>query len=137
MNANYWEVYGFTFFTEKINLIQNGNEHNYIPFSGAINEVSDDATAIHPGFRHSRISFTGSIVTNDISQGNILQLRGETMNQRMRVHGIGMYRNEASPLPNTWTDDFWGTNYLRLLNIKHTWDPEFIFTCFDCIGKRG
>ena len=76
------------------------------------------------------LSYADPALTDDIRQ------EGDVLNARMRKYGIGMYRNEASPLPVTWENDYWGPNHLRLLSIKHAWDPHNVFTCFDCVGRR-
>lgn len=98
-----------------------------------MHEVSDDATAIHPGFRHSYISLSGGVSWSDPAFGDILRAEGEKLNARLRKHGYGMYRNEASPLPGSWEDDYWGSNFPRLVQIKHSWDPDNVLCCFDCV----
>ncbi|KAK4951048.1 hypothetical protein LTR10_011041 [Elasticomyces elasticus] len=46
----------------------------------------------------------------------------------------GTYMNEANPFTQNWKQDFWGTNYDRLLAIKEKYDPKGLLECWKCIG---
>jgi hypothetical protein len=46
----------------------------------------------------------------------------------------GAYINEADPTNLDWKNDYYGTNYKRLLQVKHKWDPEGVFWCKPCVG---
>jgi len=46
----------------------------------------------------------------------------------------GAYINECDPSDPTWKDDFYGENYERLLQVKHTYDPDGVFWCKPCVG---
>lgn len=46
----------------------------------------------------------------------------------------GAYINEADPTNEAWKHDYYGSNYERLLGIKHHWDPTGVFWCKPCVG---
>ena len=48
----------------------------------------------------------------------------------------GAYMNEADPTNPTWQNDYYGTNYKRLLQIKKQWDPTGVFWCKPCVGHE-
>lgn len=45
----------------------------------------------------------------------------------------GTYGNEAD---YNWQNSLWGSNYERLLQIKHDYDPENLFNCHHCVGSK-
>ena len=50
----------------------------------------------------------------------------------------GSYYSESEySLNGNWKERFWGAqNYQRLLSIKRTWDPTFVFICRHCVGDE-
>ncbi|KAK5083506.1 hypothetical protein LTR05_006008 [Lithohypha guttulata] len=46
----------------------------------------------------------------------------------------GAFINEADPTNPDWKHDYFGSNYERLLKIKHTYDPRDVFWCKPCVG---
>ncbi|KAF9923988.1 hypothetical protein FBU30_005974 [Linnemannia zychae] len=50
--------------------------------------------------------------------------------------GGGTYANEADPNEPDWQDNFYRTNYQRLLKIKHRFDPKGLFVCLRCVGSE-
>ncbi|MCW8445337.1 FAD-dependent oxidoreductase [Fluoribacter gormanii] len=48
----------------------------------------------------------------------------------------GTYPNEADYFIKNWQSALWGSNYPKLLHIKHKYDPENIFTCHHCVGSE-
>ena len=49
----------------------------------------------------------------------------------------GSYVNETDYFEPGWQRAFWGDNYPRLLAIKHTYDPDNLFTCHHCVGSEA
>jgi FAD/FMN-containing dehydrogenase len=49
--------------------------------------------------------------------------------------GGGAYVNEADYFEPDWQRSFWGDNYGRLLDVKHKYDPDGLFTCHHCVGS--
>ena len=48
----------------------------------------------------------------------------------------GAYMNEADPTNPTWQNDYYGSNYPRLLKIKEQWDSTGVFWCKPCVGHE-
>jgi FAD binding domain/Berberine and berberine like len=48
----------------------------------------------------------------------------------------GSYLNEGDYFESDWQRSFWGENYSRLLQVKHKYDPEGLFTCHHCVGSE-
>jgi FAD/FMN-containing dehydrogenase len=46
------------------------------------------------------------------------------------------YVNETDYFEPDWQHSFWGTNYARLLSIKHAVDPTNLFVCHHCVGSE-
>ena len=49
--------------------------------------------------------------------------------------GSGSYVNETDYFEPDWKRAFWGSNYEKLLAIKHKVDPTGLFTCHHCVGS--
>jgi hypothetical protein len=49
--------------------------------------------------------------------------------------GSGAYMNEADARSPTWKEDFFGSNYGRLLEIKRKYDPNGLLKCNECVGS--
>ncbi|RSL60868.1 hypothetical protein CEP54_006525 [Fusarium duplospermum] len=49
----------------------------------------------------------------------------------------GTYFNEADALEPDWQKAFWGSNYEKLLDIKHKYDPSGVFWCKKCVGSEA
>ncbi|MGD9591084.1 MAG: FAD-binding protein [Candidatus Berkiella sp.] len=48
----------------------------------------------------------------------------------------GSYANEADYFQKDWQNEFWGTNYSKLYDIKQKYDPEGLFYCHHCVGSE-
>jgi FAD/FMN-containing dehydrogenase len=48
----------------------------------------------------------------------------------------GTYPNEADYFIKNWQATLWGSNYPRLLQIKHKYDPQNVFSCHHCVGSE-
>jgi hypothetical protein len=49
----------------------------------------------------------------------------------------GSYVNETDYHQSDWQDSFWGSNYARLLKIKHAYDPGNLFRVHHGVGSEG
>ncbi|MCW8408957.1 FAD-binding protein [Legionella sp. PATHC035] len=56
------------------------------------------------------------------------------------LHGLspnsGTYPNEADYFIKNWPSALWGSNYPKLLQIKHKYDPHNVFSCHHCVGSE-
>jgi FAD/FMN-containing dehydrogenase len=48
----------------------------------------------------------------------------------------GTYLNESDYFQADWQRAFWGANYSRLLDVKHRYDPEGLFTVHHGVGSE-
>lgn len=46
----------------------------------------------------------------------------------------GAYMNEADPTDPDWKNNYFRSNYKKLLDIKHKWDSRDVFWCKPCVG---
>lgn len=44
------------------------------------------------------------------------------------------YLNEADVYESNWQDVFFGKNYMKLLEIKNKYDPDYLLDCWHCVG---
>ncbi|OWF49557.1 FAD-linked oxidoreductase CHGG_01242-2-like [Mizuhopecten yessoensis] len=104
---------------------------------GKVHEVDIADTAVHPGFRECYMSLTSGVgwSAGFGDHENEFVEEGQKLREKMRPFGHGSYRNEGSADSPSWKDDFWGSNYDRLLEIKRKYDPENWFSCLDCVGS--
>jgi hypothetical protein len=47
----------------------------------------------------------------------------------------GSYANEGSYMELNWPERYWGSNYQELLVLKEKYDPDGLFTCYQCVGN--
>lgn len=47
----------------------------------------------------------------------------------------GSYANEGSYMEENWPERYWGSNYQELLALKEKYDPQGLFTCYQCVGN--
>ncbi|XP_060084761.1 uncharacterized protein LOC132564025 [Ylistrum balloti] len=103
---------------------------------GKVHEVGTADTSVHPGFRESYMSLTSGISWSGYGDHeHEFVAEGQKVREKLRPFGFGSYRNEGSADSPSWKDDFWGSNYDRLLVIKRRYDPDNVFSCADCVGR--
>ena len=101
-------------------------------------EVGIHATAVHPGWRSSFMSLTGSVgwsLANLSIPWYKAEQEAKKIDDQQIKFGYGMYPNESGPNVTNWKSNFWGSNYDRLLQIKKKWDPDEFFYCSQCVGS--
>ncbi|KAL5017617.1 hypothetical protein ScPMuIL_007206 [Solemya velum] len=103
---------------------------------GAVNDVSVNETSVRPSFRSSLASMSCGIGwTGDGATDSKYEQAAILFGQKLQDVGDGVYLNEPSGYLPNWKQDFWGSNYEKLLRIKHEWDPEKVLTCKYCVGS--
>ena len=55
---------------------------------------------------------------------------------RAAAPDAGSYVNETDYHQPGWQRSFWGSNYARLLEIKHTYDPGNLFRVHHGVGSE-
>lgn len=68
-----------------------------------------------------------SLVTEELRNSSVPALKALGPNS-------GAYINEADPSNTDWKHDYFGSNYDRLLSIKHKYDESGVFWCKPCVG---
>ncbi|XP_052278620.1 uncharacterized protein LOC127877060 [Dreissena polymorpha] len=115
-----------------------------VTLAGKTTNEPSGGTPLHPGYRSTITSLSCGIVLNDadkdlLDQPNKDQERIEgfwPFAEGLRKYGRGMYVNEAWKDNPYWREDFWGSNYDRLLSVKLRFDPKNFFTCHHCVGSE-
>ena len=95
---------------------------NYF-LGGAVNDPSENATAVHPAMRKAVWQI------NTFADNMADYLREE-------IKDTGAGFNHASHVEPDWRNAFWGSNLKRLQSLKKQYDPENRFNCWHCIGYQ-
>lgn len=100
-----------------------GNNNFYL--GGAINDVSGDATSVHPATRKSIFMITMNVEGYKES----LSLLTNTIS--------GSSKNHMGALQPDWRISIWGDNYDRLLAYKKLIDPNLLLIPYKSVGYNG
>lgn len=98
---------------------------NYF-LGGNINDVPDDATAVHPGMRNA----VWSVFPNTPDTQAALR-------QFIPNNVTGICFNHHSGTEPDWRNACWGSNYAKLESIKDMYDPDHRFNCWHGVGYQG
>ncbi|KAL5011164.1 hypothetical protein ScPMuIL_013469 [Solemya velum] len=107
---------------------------------GKVKEVGTKETAVHPAFRSSDVSLTCGLSWPEDSSKELNYYYGmeaRKLGEKLQTFGNGVYMNEPAADLEHWQQDFWGSNYDRLYEIKQKWDPDNFLTCRYCVGSGG
>jgi len=98
-------------------------------------------SAISLTFRRAKMHISALSYVNlglDLSHEERKQFAHDVVGPEFYKFSDGSYFSESEySLVGHWKERFWGKeNYQRLLSIKRTWDPTFVFTCRHCVGDE-
>lgn len=79
---------------------------------GSVIGKSTTETSVHPAWRKTYVS-----IWSDKDVDEFINI----------TPGMGAYINEASFNETNWQENFWGSNYPKLSEIKTKYDPNFLF----------
>mmetsp|Transcript_13776 Transcript_13776/g.21279 ORF Transcript_13776/g.21279 Transcript_13776/m.21279 type:complete len:586 (-) Transcript_13776:131-1888(-) len=96
-------------------------------FGGAMSDVAQNKTAVHPAMRTSPWAIS---TTTRVGHQLVRELLPNSI-------GAGASYNHHSPEEPDWRNALWGENYDRLLSIKKDVDPHHRFNCWHCVGYQG
>ncbi|KAL9105891.1 MAG: hypothetical protein Q9227_009002 [Pyrenula ochraceoflavens] len=87
-------------------------------------------TCIHVGRIWSYLDFAEkATVTTELRESGMPALK-------QIAPRMGAYLSESDPTNPNWIQDYYGSNYPRLLAIKKQWDPNGVFWCKPCVGNE-
>jgi len=108
---------------------------------GKVNQPAPDAMGVNPSWRKAlvHVVVTDAWRSNtSIADRNAIRRQITQGTQRLGgfVPEMGAYVNEADYNEPEWQNVFWGSNYPRLLRVKHKYDPTGVLTCRKCVGDE-
>ena len=106
-------------------------------------EEDDDYTdsAVSLTFRRAKMHVSAlSYISlgSELSHDERTAFAHDVVGPAFYAYSDGSYYSESEySLDGDWKERFWGAeNYQRLLSIKRTWDPTFVFSCRHCVGDE-
>ncbi|KAM7209625.1 FAD-binding domain containing protein [Naviculisporaceae sp. PSN 640] len=120
-------------------LVSGKGVHNAVPRGGS--------NAVLPAWRKAYVHATlvsasafgvGFAPLNATSRADAMKRINRALEpMRKLAPDSGAYANEATPEEPDWQNQFWGSNYKRLAEIKRRVDPTDVFWCHPCVGNEG
>jgi len=101
---------------------------------GNMHNVGADDTAVNPTFRTGVVSLSCGISWTVQEEAQHIAV-AEKLTDGLLKYGNGTYFNEPSAHLPGWKARYWGGHYDRLLDIKRSWDPANVFSCYHCVGS--
>jgi len=98
---------------------------NYF-LGGKMNDVPEDATAVHPAMRNA----IWHLHTSN-------QKSGQMVREFIPNTVTGVCFNHHNQWEPDWRNACWGDNHHRLSILKEKFDPDHRFNCWHCIGYIG
>ncbi|KPA38211.1 isoamyl alcohol oxidase [Fusarium langsethiae] len=103
---------------------------------------ADPTSAVQPGWYRSIILDIFELQMNGTQVQSNLETFAYLRNEIVPVYEklsprTGTYMNEADWGNVNWKNDFFGSNWERLSQVKAKYDPEGVFYCPHCVGSDG
>jgi hypothetical protein len=98
--------------------------------------------SVNPAFRHEASMLVATSFITEMSPTGIAAANRKLTNEilgpiRELTPTGGAYGNEADISEPDWQQSFWGSNYPKLLEIKHNWDPTDLFYVWHGVGSES
>ncbi|KAJ3011385.1 hypothetical protein HKX48_006864 [Thoreauomyces humboldtii] len=109
---------------------------------GQVSRTPVDSSAVNPAWRtaHWHLVTTNGWA-NNATAAEIALARKATTTQvnvlKKLAPASGAYLNEADGQDKDWQQTFWGAHYPKLRQLKHQWDPNGLFVCWQCVGSEA
>ncbi|KAI5840912.1 FAD binding domain-containing protein [Tricharina praecox] len=101
----------------------------------------EQGNAVNPAWRRAGMHIlAGYLIPENSTEHQVVKQRdwANEVFQPVRdaTKGAGCYQSEAALTEPDWQTAFHGTNYERLLQVKHTWDPTGLFYATKGVGSE-
>ncbi|KAF2398205.1 FAD-binding domain-containing protein, partial [Trichodelitschia bisporula] len=97
--------------------------------------------AVNPAFRTAVMRPAAEVQWEGADQRELARRKEEAARYGLSLRRLapeaGTYANEADPDAPGWQWAFWGANYDKLWDIKHSVDPTGVFWCRACVGSES
>ncbi|KAJ7822099.1 hypothetical protein B0H14DRAFT_2370924 [Mycena olivaceomarginata] len=98
----------------------------------------DNTTSISPVWRDAVYHVTVKVPWNwnatTEEKLSAYELVNTSIDHLRAITPVASYSNEGAVHEPEHETAFWGSNYERLLELKHQYDPEHILDCWQCVG---
>ena len=129
---------------ERFNEVAHRLRRTGVTVSGMALNVSggrDVDNAVHPAWRTAVVQLQLGTPWNDTNWGGMIEDQRKMTEEvipmmKMATPGSGAYVNEADFNEPDWRQEFFGSNYQRLLSIKEKWDPDGLFYGLKLVGSE-
>lgn len=106
---------------------------------GAASRISDNATAVHPGFRQGLIAMTciaGWLQSHKTPETIMSGMDAWADTEFNALGDGGAFVSEPQSNLQDWAERFWTKRkYEQLLDVKKKWDPDSIFLVHHGVGS--
>ncbi|KAI1328685.1 FAD-binding domain-containing protein [Xylariaceae sp. FL0255] len=101
---------------------------------------SGGSNAVNPSWRRTLVHATNGLAFEPLNKTardeSLANVNAITEPLRQLAPDMGAYVNENNPAEPNWQESFWGSNYVRLLQIKRRVDPHDVLWCHPCVGNE-
>jgi FAD/FMN-containing dehydrogenase len=109
-------------------------------FNGAAKDPSTPANAVHTGWRDMLMYIVAGQQWNYSVPFSAMDERERKITEELmpplQKLGSGAYMNEADFRNPKWKEEFYGSNWDRLSEIKQKWDPEGLLYATTAVGSE-
>jgi hypothetical protein len=103
--------------------------------------IRGGGNAVNPAFRTAVMRPAAELQWEGVDPNKLIERKEAALKFGLALKSLnpagGTYANEADPNFPDWQHAFWGSNYERLLRIKHQVDPHGLFYCRSCVGSES
>ncbi|KAF8518525.1 FAD-binding domain-containing protein [Hysterangium stoloniferum] len=107
------------------------------PYNFPSNPDTLHGPSTHPAWRKSIFHVTTVTTWNYNTTVDAIKSKyadAKTAMEYVRELSDAAYVNESDVYEEDWEKVFWGSNYERLLEVKHKYDPHQLLDCWQCVG---
>ena len=106
---------------------------------GVPNIAVPGGNAVLPAWRKTWAHFVVTAIWEPLNPTSenyeLTTLKANTAAFKKYTPNMGAYLSESDPSETDWKNQYFGSNYARLLSIKNRYDPKGVFWCKPCVGN--